>query len=49
MYFITIQERKEELDVFRIPVNNNTAMLKGVDLLLDTKKQNHSATVIMTK
>nr|XP_022303306.1 receptor-type tyrosine-protein phosphatase mu-like [Crassostrea virginica] len=46
---ISNAERKKELDVFRIPVDNNTAMLKGVDLLLDTKKQNHSATVIMTK
>nr|XP_022307652.1 receptor-type tyrosine-protein phosphatase U-like [Crassostrea virginica] len=46
---ISNAERKAELDVFRIPVDNNTAMLKGVDLLLDTKKQNHSATVVMTK
>lgn len=43
------QDQKIEVDVFNIPVDNDSSMLKGVVLLLEKEKRNNFKSVIISR
>lgn len=47
--FYNTQERKKELDVFRISISNDDAILKGVQLLLEKRKHQMFTSVVLSK
>ena len=47
--FYNTQERKKELDVFRISISNDDAILKGVQLLLEKRKHQMLTSVVLSK
>nr|XP_022309984.1 receptor-type tyrosine-protein phosphatase epsilon-like [Crassostrea virginica] len=44
-----MDERKKELDVFRISISNDDAILKGVQLLLEKRKHQMLTSVVLSK
>eukprot|EP00105_Crassostrea_gigas_P032687 XP_011455797.2 PREDICTED: receptor-type tyrosine-protein phosphatase alpha-like [Crassostrea gigas] len=46
---IAYDDQRRELDVFHIPVRNDSAMLKGVELLLEKERENNFKSVIVSR
>ncbi|XP_078330573.1 receptor-type tyrosine-protein phosphatase T-like [Crassostrea virginica] len=44
---ISVEEQRKELDIFYIPFGNDSAILKGVELLLDKQKHHSSHTAVV--
>lgn len=49
IHFVVIQSTKQDVDVFHIPFENDNAMLKGVELLLEKGKVNEFTSVVISK
>lgn len=47
--FAIIQGSKQDVDVFHIPFENDNAMVKGVELLLDKGKESEFTSVVISK
>lgn len=43
------QGTKEGVDVFHIPFENDNAMIKGVELLLEKRKEDEFTSVVISK
>lgn len=43
------QITKQDVDVFHIPFKNDSAMLKGVELLLEKGKESEFTSVVISK
>lgn len=47
--FAVIQGTRQDVDVFHIPSENDNAMLKGVELLLEKGKESEFTSVFISK
>lgn len=47
--FDVIQSTKQDADVFHIPFKNDSAMLKGVELMLEKGKECEFTSVVISK
>lgn len=48
MYFIVSQKQKKELDVIRIPSEDDIAILKGVAILMEKEKSNTFTSIVLS-